>query len=59
MQQASFCTRLADILQAQKAPNAVGQLVDAKDGLAAQWKDVALAEYAVHACSIVMGDADR
>lgn len=49
MQQASFCTRLADILQAQKASNAAGQIVDAKDGLAAQWKNVALSEYAVHA----------
>ncbi|KAJ9115295.1 hypothetical protein QFC20_001162 [Naganishia adeliensis] len=45
MQQASFCTRLADILQAQKAPSAAGQIVDAKDGLAAQWKDVALSEF--------------
>lgn len=45
MQQASYCTGFAEVLQDQKNPTSIEDVVDAEHGLAARWKDVTLSEW--------------
>ena len=55
MQQASYCTRFAEVLQAQKSQSSAEDVIDAEHGLAARWRDATLTEWVrylrEHACT--------
>lgn len=44
MQQASYCTRFAEVLQGQKSQSSAEDVIDAEHGLAARWRDATLTE---------------
>jgi hypothetical protein len=50
MQQNTYCTRFAEVLQAQKKSNDIADVIDPEHGLAARWRDVTLSEYVYFMC---------